>query len=47
MRGKLAKAAERLEISETELMGIVEGLMAKLELEKPEQLVKWAKKQGF
>ncbi|CAN5386194.1 response regulator transcription factor [soil metagenome] len=47
MRGKLAKAAERLDITESELMGIVEGLMAKLELEKPEQLVKWAKKQGF
>ncbi|MBS1953500.1 MAG: response regulator transcription factor [Cyanobacteria bacterium SZAS-4] len=47
MRGKLAKAAERLEISEADLMEIVEGLMAKLELEKPEQLVKWAKKHGF
>lgn len=47
MRGKLGKAAERLGISESELMEVVEGLMAKLELEKPEQLVKWAKKQGF
>ncbi len=47
MRGKLAKAAERLEISEPDLMVIVDGLMAKLELEKPEQLVKWAKKHGF
>ncbi|MBI2809513.1 MAG: response regulator transcription factor [Candidatus Melainabacteria bacterium] len=47
MRGKLAKAAERLEISESDLMVIVDGLMAKLELEKPEQLVKWAKKHGF
>ncbi len=47
MRGKLAKAAERLEISEADLMELVEGLMAKLELEKPEQLVKWAKKHGF
>ncbi|MFN8553369.1 MAG: response regulator transcription factor [Candidatus Obscuribacterales bacterium] len=47
MRGKLGKAAERLGISEAELMEVVEGLMAKLELEKPEQLVKWAKKQGF
>jgi len=47
MRGKLAKAAERLEISESALMEVVEELMAKLELEKPEQLVKWAKKQGF
>jgi DNA-binding NarL/FixJ family response regulator len=47
MRGKLNKAAERLGISEAELLEIVEGLMAKLELEKPEQLVKWAKKQGF
>jgi len=47
MRGKLGKAAERLGISEAVLMEVVEGLMAKLELEKPEQLVKWAKKQGF
>lgn len=47
MRGKLAKAAERLDISESDLMEIVEGLMTKLELEKPEQLVKWAKKHGF
>ncbi|HEY9731667.1 MAG TPA: response regulator transcription factor [Drouetiella sp.] len=47
MRGKLNKAAERLGISEAELVEVVEGLMAKLELEKPEQLVKWAKKQGF
>jgi DNA-binding NarL/FixJ family response regulator len=47
MRGKLAKAADRLEISESALLEVVEALMAKLELEKPEQLVKWAKKQGF
>lgn len=47
MRGKLAKAAERLAMSESELMEIVTGLMTKIELEKPEQLVKWAKKHGF
>lgn len=47
MRGKVAKAAERLGISEAELMQVVAGLMAKLELETPEQLVKWAKKHGF
>jgi DNA-binding NarL/FixJ family response regulator len=47
MRGKLPKAAERLGMTEPDFMGIVEGLMAKIELEKPEQLVKWAKKHGF
>jgi DNA-binding NarL/FixJ family response regulator len=47
MRGKLPKAAERLGMTEPDLMEIVEGLMAKIELEKPEQLVKWAKKHGF
>lgn len=47
MRGKLAKAAERLGISEDELNEQVESLMLKIELETPEQLVKWAKKHGF
>ena len=47
LRGKLAKAAERMAISEAELAEIVEGLNAKLDLSTPEQLVKWAKKHGF
>lgn len=47
LRGKLAKAAERMGISEAELSETVEGLNAKLELSTPEQLVKWAKKHGF
>ncbi len=47
MRGQLAKAAERLEISEAELSELVQHLADKLELESPEQLVKWAKKHGF
>ncbi|HEY9679699.1 MAG TPA: response regulator [Drouetiella sp.] len=47
MRGKLPKAAERLEMPEEQLMEIVEGLMEKIDLDTPEKLVKWAKKQGF
>ncbi len=47
MRGKLPKAAERLDMSEPDLMEIVEKLLAKLELNTPEQLIKWAKKHGF
>lgn len=47
LRGKLAKAAERLGISDEELDDRVAGLVEKLELETPDQLVKWAKKHGF
>lgn len=47
MRGKLAKAPERLGISEEELMEVVAHLMEKLELGSPEALVKWAKKHSF
>jgi two-component system nitrate/nitrite response regulator NarL len=47
MRGKLPKAAERLGMAESDLMEIVEKLLAKLELTTPEQLIKWAKKHGF
>lgn len=47
MRGKLAKAGERLGISEDQLNELVAHLTEKLELETPEQLIKWAKKQGF
>ncbi|HEY9716768.1 MAG TPA: response regulator transcription factor [Trichormus sp.] len=47
MRGKLAKAPERLGISEMELQDVITHLSEKLEIETPEQLVKWAKKHGF
>jgi DNA-binding NarL/FixJ family response regulator len=47
MRGKLAKAPERLGISQAELADVVNHLTEKLELESPEQLIKWAQKQGF
>jgi DNA-binding NarL/FixJ family response regulator len=47
MRGKLAKAPERLGISQEELNDLVVHLTEKLELETPEQLMKWAKKHGF
>ncbi|HEY9778487.1 MAG TPA: response regulator [Planktothrix sp.] len=47
MRGKLAKAAERLGLSQPEVDDLVSHLTTKLELESPDQLVKWAKKHGF
>jgi len=47
MRGKLARAPERLGISELELEGLITHLREKLEIETPDQLVKWAKKHGF
>lgn len=47
MRGKLAKAAERMGITDEELSVMVDDLCEKLELESPEHLVKWAKKHGF
>jgi len=47
MRGKLAKAQERLGITETELQDLISHLTEKLELESSEELVKWAKKHGF
>src|SRR5262249_532045 len=37
MRGKLAKAAERMGISDEELDEMIQPLMEKLELEEPEQ----------
>jgi DNA-binding NarL/FixJ family response regulator len=46
-RGKFSKAAQRMEISEEQLMEQVQTLCEKLELPSPEHLVKWAKKQGF
>jgi DNA-binding NarL/FixJ family response regulator len=46
-RGKLPRAAERLGISEAELMEIIIPLTEKLELQNPEGLVRWAKKHGF
>ncbi len=47
MRGKLAKAQERLGITETELQDLISHLTEKLELESSDELVKWAKKHGF
>ena len=46
-RGKFSKAAQRMEISEEQLMEKVMVLTGKLELETPDHLVKWAKKHGF
>lgn len=46
-KGKLPKAAERLGMSEAELMVIVNELCEKLELDAPEKLVRWARKHGF
>ena len=46
-RGKFSKAAQRMGMSEGLLMLQVEALSIKLDLESPEHLVKWAKKQGF
>jgi len=47
MRGKLAKAPERLGISEAELNDVITQLTEKLEIETADQLMKWAKKHGF
>ncbi|HEY9788494.1 MAG TPA: response regulator [Candidatus Obscuribacterales bacterium] len=47
MRGTLAKAPERMGMSEEAFAKIVETLCEKLELDAPEKLVKWAKKHGF
>ena len=47
MRGKLAKAPERLGMSSEEVDDLVAHLITKLELESPDQLVKWANKHGF
>lgn len=46
-RGKFSKAAQRMGLSEEQLMSQVTELTVKLELETPDHLVKWAKKQGF
>ena len=46
-RGKLAKAAERMMISEAALMETVAQLAQKLEIEDSGKLIKWAKKHGF
>jgi DNA-binding NarL/FixJ family response regulator len=47
MRGKLAKAQDRLGVSEAELNDLVAHLTEKLELESADNLIKWAKKHGF
>jgi len=46
-RGKFSKAAQRMGLSEEQLMSQVTELTVKLDLETPDHLVKWAKKQGF
>jgi two-component system, NarL family, nitrate/nitrite response regulator NarL len=46
-RGGLAKAAERMGITEYDLQKILEHLAEKLELENADKLMKWAKKHGF
>lgn len=47
VRGKVASAAERMGLSQDELDQLLEHLVAKLELETPEALLKWARKHGF
>jgi DNA-binding NarL/FixJ family response regulator len=46
-RGKFSKAAQRMGVSESEVLVRVTELCAKLDVATPEHLVKWAKKQGF
>lgn len=46
-RGGVAKAAERMGISEYDLSAILDHMAEKLELENGDKLVKWAKKNGF
>jgi len=46
-RGKLAKVAERLGMSEDELNQSIADLCEKLELDSANKLVRWAKKHGF
>ena len=47
MRGKLAKAAQRMGMEEDRLNSIVAALCDKVELDSSEKLIKWAKKHGF
>lgn len=47
MKGKLAKAAERMGLSEPEFEELVGHLTEKLELESPDKLLRWARKHGF
>jgi two-component system, NarL family, nitrate/nitrite response regulator NarL len=46
-RGGLARAAERMGISEVDLTPMLEHLCEKLEVKSPEHLLRWAKKQGY
>ncbi len=46
-RGGIAKAAERLSLTEEQLANELDQLTAKLELEDVDELVKWAKKHDF
>jgi len=47
LKGRLAKAAERLGISDQEVQDLVQHLAEKLELESSDKLLRWAKKHGF
>ncbi len=46
-RGKFTQAAKRMGITESELMSKVFELCAKIDLDEPDKLIKWAKKYGF
>jgi DNA-binding NarL/FixJ family response regulator len=46
-RGGLAKAAERMGLTEYDLTRILDHLAEKLEIEDGDKLLKWAKKHGF
>lgn len=46
-RGGLAKAADRMGITEYDLHKLLEHIVEKLELDDVDKLVKWAKKHGF
>ena len=47
LKGRLAKAAERLGISDQDVQDLVQHLAEKLELESSDKLLRWAKKHGF
>jgi DNA-binding NarL/FixJ family response regulator len=46
-RGKFAKAAARLGWEDEKVAEVVDGLCQKMELDDPEKLLKWAKRNGF
>lgn len=46
-RGKFTKAAERMGVTESEVVSQAFELCVKLDLDDTEKLIKWAKKHGF